>query len=89
MTGKPCRHFAYPNGTYGDRDRALCEKAGYQSARTVDAGWNDIRTDPYRLKSMVVSDKAAVSLLALSLTGIPMYFRYLKKGSWNGKQPCL
>lgn len=73
--GRPCRHFAYPNGSYGDREVALLRQAGFVTGRTLDAGWNARGTDPHRLKGVCVSDDAPVDWLAVQLTGLPTWFR--------------
>ena len=85
--GAPCTHFAYPNGNYGPREVAYLKAAGYRTARTCDAGWNDATTDRYRLKGMPVDDNASVAWLAAKLTAIPLFARYMMGGSFNGKMP--
>lgn len=72
ITGREVFHFAYPNGRYGEREIALLEETGYRSARTIEIGWNDRGTDPYRLKMIGVPDDASVDLLASQLAGIPL-----------------
>jgi peptidoglycan/xylan/chitin deacetylase (PgdA/CDA1 family) len=69
----PVRHFAYPNGDYSKREIELLKKAGYQSARTTDVGWNDKTTDPFQLKITGVNDHAPLWMLKAELTGIPGY----------------
>ncbi len=87
LLGEECRHFAYPNGDYTDREIELVKKAGYLSARTIDVGWNDSSTDPYRLKARMVTDNASTNLLDAQLSGITQFLRYFLKGSFNGKYP--
>jgi peptidoglycan/xylan/chitin deacetylase (PgdA/CDA1 family) len=83
-----CEHFAYPNGNYGDREVSLVKAAGFKSARTCDIGWNDHRTDPFRLRTLIVEDDASPRQFAAQLTGIPYFLHYLKKGgSWKGLFP--
>ncbi len=82
--GLPCRHFAYPNGDYGPRERALLLRYGYRTGRTVEPGWNGPDADPYQLKAFPISDDAPVSWLAVQLTGLPAALRSLK-GAWRGK----
>jgi peptidoglycan/xylan/chitin deacetylase (PgdA/CDA1 family) len=71
LTGRACRHFAYPNGRYGERELELVRRAGYESARTVEPGWNDPATDPYRLRVLGITDDASLGLLAAQVTGLP------------------
>lgn len=85
--GTECRHFSYPNGDYSERELRLVKESGFLSARTIDAGWNDVNTDPYQLKIIGVSDNASRNELIAQLTGIPLHFKYLLKGSYRGKKP--
>jgi peptidoglycan/xylan/chitin deacetylase (PgdA/CDA1 family) len=80
LTGRQVQHFAYPNGRYGEREVALLRELGYRSARTIELGWVDRDSDPFRLKMIGVPDDASVDLLAAQLAGIPgvrrlMFFR--------------
>lgn len=84
---KPITHFSYPNGDYGNREINFLKKCGYQSARTVDLGWNDLMTDPFKLKAMGIQDDASINVLISQITGFFGYIRFLLKGSYNGKHP--
>lgn len=75
-----CEHFAYPNGNYGARELEYVKAAGYKTARTCDVGWNDMHTDPFRLRTLIISDHAPVSWFALQLTGIPRLIGYWRSG---------
>ncbi|WP_448204586.1 polysaccharide deacetylase family protein [Azospirillum sp. sgz302134] len=76
--GLPCRHFAYPNGDYGEREIALVRGAGFVTARTTDPGWNGPDADPMRLKGIVIPDNAVVPWLAAKLT-LPISLPRLRK----------
>ena len=76
LTGQPCRHFAYPNGVYGEREVAAVRDAGFASARTTEIGLNNVETDRYRLKILGIPDDASVNALAAQLAAIP-YLRDL------------
>jgi peptidoglycan/xylan/chitin deacetylase (PgdA/CDA1 family) len=89
LTGRPCDHFAYPNGDYTEREVELVRSAGYRSARTIDAGWNGANADPYRLKVTGVSDDASVHRLAAQVSGVMSYLRYLRQGSLRGRWPTI
>lgn len=89
LTGRPCEHFAYPNGDYTAREVELVRSAGYRSARTIDAGWNGVNADPYRLKVTGVSDDASVHRLAAQVCGVMAYLRYLRLGSVRGRWPTI
>ncbi|NIF41893.1 polysaccharide deacetylase family protein [Burkholderia sp. Tr-862] len=80
LTGNRCEHFAYPNGNYGKREINLLKAAGYKSARTCDVGWNDHRSDAFRLKTIIIDDHASLRWFICNLTGIPLFLGYLRKG---------
>lgn len=63
--------FAYPNGSFSDREAEFVKAAGFSSARTTDPGWNDPHTDRFRLKCIMIDDKASLDKFAVSLTGAP------------------
>jgi peptidoglycan/xylan/chitin deacetylase (PgdA/CDA1 family) len=75
LSRQPCRHFSYPNGSYGAREIALVKEAGYASARTIDVGWNAKDADLFALKMIGVPDDASVNRLAASLAGIALLKR--------------
>ena len=88
IVGGKCEHFSYPNGNYGDREINFVKAAGYRTARTCDLGWNDHRSDPYRLKTIVIDDDASPAWFVAQLTGIPVFFRYLcHGGNLTGHSP--
>jgi peptidoglycan/xylan/chitin deacetylase (PgdA/CDA1 family) len=79
LLGNDCHQFSYPNGDYSEREVEYVKKAGYLSARTVDVGWTNIQSDPYRLKAMCISDDGSNNLLAAELTGITGLIKELLK----------
>jgi peptidoglycan/xylan/chitin deacetylase (PgdA/CDA1 family) len=85
LVGLPCKHFAYPNGDYRERELELVKAAGYRSARTIDVGWTDLNSDPFRLKITGVTDNASIDLLVAQLSGISTWLTVASKGSWNGR----
>lgn len=87
MLSKEVNHFAYPNGDYSARELSYVKGCKYKSARTLDIGWNDVNTDPYRLKTMIIDDDASVNKLCAQICGIFAYFRYAKHGSFRGMHP--
>jgi peptidoglycan/xylan/chitin deacetylase (PgdA/CDA1 family) len=89
LSGKSCKHFAYPNGDYAEREIELLKAAGYLSARTIDVGWNDASTDPYKLRAISITDDASINLLAAQLSGITIFLRHLLKGSFKGNHPTI
>lgn len=87
LTGGNCLDFAYPNGNYGEREITYLRSAGYRSARTLDIGWNDASTDPFRLRAVAVSDDSSPAWHALEVSLIPTFVRYLRSGSFSGRLP--
>lgn len=89
LLGGECRHFSYPNGDYSERELRMAREAGYLSARTVDVGWNDVDTDPFRLRMLCVSDDASLNVLAVQLSGLTAYLRYVWAGSLSGRHRTI
>jgi peptidoglycan/xylan/chitin deacetylase (PgdA/CDA1 family) len=90
LIGKECQHFCYPNGDYNDNVISAVKNAGYKSARTIDVGWNDIDTDPFKLKITGITDNASLTQVIAQLTGITMFLRYLfLGGSFRGKHKTI
>ena len=76
LSGRPCLHFSYPNGDFGEREIALLREAGYLSARTTEVGWVGPRSDPFRLPIVSLADHATVDMLAAHLSGLLAIKRY-------------
>ena len=89
LIGQPVQHFAYPCGDYGEREIEYVKSCGYKSARTIDVGWNDVNSDPYKLKAIGIEDKASINILCGQLTGLFGYLNYLRHGSLTGIRPPL
>lgn len=86
ILGRPVSAFAYPNGDYDEECIEILKEAGVKIARSIDAGWNNHHSHPYRLKVTGVSDNASLTKLIAELTGISMFVQYLVNGSFNGKK---
>ncbi len=81
-------HFCYPNGDYGEREIDGIRKAGYRSARTIDVGWNSLRSDPYKLRICGVTDDASVNKIATQMTGVTIWLNFLRAGGgFTGRKP--
>ena len=80
ITNSTCDHFCYPNGDYNSQVVDIVKQSGYKSARTIDVGWNNVNTDPYKLKISGISDDSSLHKLVAQLTGITMFLRYFFKG---------
>ncbi|WP_338861484.1 polysaccharide deacetylase family protein [Mycetohabitans rhizoxinica] len=88
LPGRPCAHFAYPNGNYGEREIRLLRAAGCRTARTCDVGWSDDATDPFRLRAIDIHDDSSLAWFIAQLTGIPLLLRYAwHGGGWRGRKP--
>lgn len=84
LTGQPCRHFAFPNGDFGSRELELIREAGYDTARTINLGWNGLHTDPLGLRCTGVTDNASVHMLAAQLSGASAWLRRAGTGRLDG-----
>jgi peptidoglycan/xylan/chitin deacetylase (PgdA/CDA1 family) len=89
LLGMPVKSFAYPNGDVDEETIEILKTSNIKIARTTDAGWNNRKSDPYRLKVTGVSDNATINKLASELTGISMFIQYLLKGSFDGTKPMI
>ena len=70
LSGRECKHFSYPNGDYGQREIDVLKRAGYRSARTIDVGWNDMKSDLFALKIVGTPDDASINRLAADVSGV-------------------
>ena len=80
LLGKPIVHFAYTDGSYSTREEKFAISCGYKSIRTLDLGWNDVHTNPNRLKVTEVEDNASLPILIAQMSGIFPYLRSLCSG---------
>ena len=87
LLNKKIEHIAYPNGDYSNREIEFLRKCGYKSARTIDIGFNDINSDPYKLKAMGIEDDVSINILCGQIIGLFGYVRYLQHGSFKGMHP--
>ena len=62
--------LAYPNGDYTNREIVICKSAGYKCAITVDAGYNTINSDLFRLKRLSVNDTTDINELIVKASGL-------------------
>ena len=80
LLSQPMVHFAYPNGSYSEREVLLVRNAGFRSARTAEFGWNHVTSNPYRLRAMCVDDDASINVLCAQISGIFAFLHYLMRG---------
>lgn len=67
VTGRPCRSFAYPHGSFGERELALVEEAGFGLAFAWGRDWPWSRFALPRIAGPV---RGGAALLAVKLTGV-------------------
>ena len=66
----PCRHFAYPNGSFNRRTPELVKKCGYSSAVTTIEGTNQVGDDPLRLRRFNVPTEGGTTELLARVCGL-------------------
>ena len=62
--------LAYPNGDYSDREVELLRNAGYTCGLTLDPGFNDSETDPFRLRRVALPDDAGINEVIVKVSGL-------------------
>lgn len=77
LLGKPFEDFCFPNGGYTYREIEYVKESGYRSARTLDVGWNNITSDPYKLKVIEIQDNASLNVLCAQIIGLFPFIREL------------
>lgn len=70
--------LAFPNGDYTEREINLARNAGYSCALTLDCGFNDQNTDPFRLRRVPLPDQASVSELLVKASGLWGFLQLLR-----------
>ena len=76
--------FAYPNGDYSLRDERIVKEAGFHCALTVDFGFNDAASDPYRLKRISINDTEDLNEIVVKSTG---FWAWIKTRN-GSRQDC-
>lgn len=78
--------LSYPNGDYSERDIYLAQTAGYECGVTVDSGYNDMKTDLFRLKRFSVNDAKNATELMVKASGCYALLKHrLHKPSYGFK----
>ena len=57
LIGRPVRHFCYPYGSSNALIHDLVREAGYETATTVDGGYNFPETDKFALRRMTAQHR--------------------------------
>ena len=63
LLAKPVDQFCYPYGAHNEGVRDAVRAAGYLAACSVEKGWNDATTDPYRLRRINVRSDTSTPIL--------------------------
>jgi peptidoglycan/xylan/chitin deacetylase (PgdA/CDA1 family) len=86
MLGAPVRHFAYPYGIAGERERVLVKEAGFQSACGIVAGRNLRSTDLFDLRRIEIRGTDSLAVFAakvlLATDRLPIRAR-LGRSAWT------
>lgn len=61
--------LSYPNGNYSTRDIQIAKEAGYECGITVDFGYNDLKSDLFRLKRISAGDAQSTVELMVKASG--------------------
>lgn len=61
--------FAFPAGIYGQRELEMVRASGYTFALTTKRGSNTLRSDPYTLRRIGISDDASYAELVVKASG--------------------
>lgn len=69
--------ISYPNGDYADRDIRFSRQSGYKCGISCDLGFNDLKTDPFRLKRFGVNDTGNINELVVKACGLWPFLRTL------------
>lgn len=78
--------LSYPNGDYSERDIRLAQTAGYECGVTVDSGYNNMKTDLFRLKRFSVNDATSTTELMVKASGCYALLKHrLHKPSYGFK----
>ena len=67
--GIEARGFAYPNGSFSDRDVAFVQEAGYRYAVSMGYGFVSPATDIYRIPRIPIHDADGVDELLVKASG--------------------
>jgi len=67
--------FAYPNGSYGNREVDLVQKAGYACALTLDRGLNSNATPLLKLRRIALRDNTDQHELLVKASGLWGYIK--------------
>lgn len=76
--------LAYPNGDYSERDILTAKKSGYKCGITVDYGFNNSKTDLFRLKRFSVNDTGDINEFIVKASGVWGFFKNIVRKKQYG-----
>ena len=84
--GLTVNDLSYPNGDYSTRDISLTQAAGYECGITVDSGYNNLKSNLFRLKRFSVNDAKSTTELMVKASGCYALLKHwLHKPSYGFK----
>ena len=78
VTGKPCRTFCFPEGSFNDVSRQEVEAAGYELAFCSKSGLNDKLADRYALRRIHLPLAGSKAYLLAHTSGLAEYVSNIK-----------
>lgn len=69
-SGKEIYAIAFPNGIYTERDISFVKQAGYKCALTTEEGYNNKKTDLYKLRRLSVRDSSDIDEIVVRTSGL-------------------
>jgi peptidoglycan/xylan/chitin deacetylase (PgdA/CDA1 family) len=77
--GRPINAFAYPNGSYSEREIRITRDSGYECGLTMDPGFNAFSTSSFALKRLAVADDCGVHELMIRACGLWALLRSVRQ----------
>ncbi len=73
--GLSIHSLAFPNGDHSDRDIAIAKNGGYRCTLTTKHGFNDVYSDPFRIKRVSTNDTTNMDEFAVRVSGLWGFIR--------------
>lgn len=89
-TGRPVRHFCYPNGSYDPRVARIVAELGFATATTVEKGIWRPGVSPFTVPRIPVSRFDSLARFQLeAVLGLGSYHRHLLAGTRTAARPDI
>jgi len=79
LLNKEVNSIAFPFGLYSEREIKNVKNVGYECAITVDYGFNNDKTDLFRLKRLSVNDTDDLNELTIKSSGVWGFIKFIIK----------